>query len=137
MTAPALWIVAGLLCAAAEMLAPGVFLLPLGAAAVVAGALTAAFGLGWEAQWAAFAVCVAALVGAAIALRRSRPAAADLVNGPHANLIGATCRALAFDGTEGRVALGDGEWLARSTRTPAAGETLRVIGLEGTTLLVQ
>ncbi len=137
MTAAAVWIAAGLVCAAAEMLAPGVFLLPLGGAAVLAGIVTWGLGLDWEAQWALFAMAVAGLVGAAVSLRRNRPTVADLVNAPQANLIGAACRAVSFVGDEGRVTLGDGEWLARSPgRTPAPGEMLRVMALDGTTLVV-
>lgn len=137
-TAGEVWIILGLLGCAAEMLAPGVFLLPIGLAAVGAGAATEAAGLGWGGQVAVFLGLVAVLVGAAVLRMRRRPAPVDSVNAPAAGLIGQTCRALGFEGGEGRVSLGDGTWAARvaDRSTPQAGAMLRVVGLDGTTLLV-
>ncbi len=137
MTAAALWAVAGLALCAAEMLAPGVFLLPIGLAACGAGAATALLALGWHAQLGAFVVLALALVGLA-ALRLRRRPSRDLVNAPAAGLIGTTCRALAFEAGEGRVSLRDGAWPARvaDASAPADGEVMRVVGLDGTTLLV-
>jgi membrane protein implicated in regulation of membrane protease activity len=62
----------------------------------------------------------------------------DAVNAPASGLIGQMCRALDFRDGEGRVALGDGTWTARVTDSsqPAAGQALKVVGLDGTTLLV-
>ena len=53
-------------------------------------------------------------------------------------LIGQSCRALAFQDGEGRVSFGDGTWSARMAdrTTPATGQPLRIVGLDGTTLLV-
>ena len=137
MSPVAIWVVAGLVLCAAEMLAPGVFLLWIGLAACGTGALAAAFEMGWHAQLASFMALTAVLIGlAAWRLRRVPPH--DGVNAPTAGLIGATCHALAFEAGEGRVSLRDGTWSARvaDASTPAAGEVLRVVGLDGTTLLV-
>lgn len=133
----ALWAVAGLLLCAAEMVVPGVFLLWIGLAACGAGALTALFALGWHGQLAAFVALALALVGFA-AMRLQRRPQRDVVNAPSAGLIGATCRALAFEAGEGRVSLRDGTWQARvaDASAPAEGEVMRVVGLDGTTLLV-
>ena len=137
MTAYALWIVAGLVLGAAEMVAPGVFLLWIGLAACGTGALTFAFGLDGHGQLAAFAVLAVVLVGLAAWRLRGRRPPLD-VNAPTAGLIGASCRALAFHAGAGRVSLRDGTWPARvaDASTPIAGEVLRVVGLDGTTLLV-
>ncbi len=137
MSAAAAWGVAGLLLCALELLHPGVFLLPIGAAACGAGAVTEFWALGWEGQVGAFVVLAVVLVGLAALLRGRRPAR-DKVNAPGAGLIGESCRALAFDAGEGRVSLRDGTWQARvaDASAPLAGEKLRVVGLEGTTLLV-
>lgn len=136
MTPAAWWMVAGLALCGAEMLVPGVFLLPVGVAALLAGAVTWALDLAGFGQWAVFIALMAALVGAA-AWRTRRPAP-DRLNAPTAGLIGATCRAVQFEGGEGRVALGDGTWSARlaGADAPEPGCMLRVVGLEGTTLLV-
>lgn len=137
MTGAALWAVAGLILCAAEMVAPGVFLLWVGLAACGTGAAAALFGLGWHAQFGAFVALAVALVGLA-ALRLQRRPPQDAVNAPNAGLIGATCHALAFQAGEGRVSLRDGTWQARvaDASAPQAGEAMRVVGLDGTTLLV-
>ncbi len=137
MTAPALWFVAGLALCAAEMLAPGVFLLWIGLAACGAGVAAEAFSLGWHGQVACFVGLALGLILIA-ALRTRRRPRGDTVNAPDAGLIGATCHALAFEAGEGRVRLRDGTWQARVADgdTPQAGEAMRIIGLDGTTLLV-
>ncbi len=134
-----LWIIGGLLCCALEMAAPGVFLLPTGLAAVGTGAITTLADLDWRGQVLAFLALTAVLVAAAALRMRRRPAAVDQVNAPTTGLIGQTCRALAFEAGEGRVSLGDGTWPARvvDRSAPEAGVLLRVVGLDGTTLLVR
>ena len=136
MTAAAWWIVSGLLACGAEMLVPGVFLAPVGAAAVVAG-LAVVLGAGGSAAWGVFVATMVILVLVAYRLRRGRPVT-DVTNGPQAGLVGATCIADAFAGDEGRVRLGDGAWPARmADRTePASVARLRVVAVEGTTLVV-
>ena len=137
MSYSALWVIAGLALCAAEMVVPGAFLLWIGLAACGVGALTEAFGLDWPAQVAGFIAIALALIGAAAVRTRTRPRD-DTVNAPNAGLIGATCYALAFDAGEGRVSLRDGTWQARVAdgTTPALGEAMRVVALDGTTLLV-
>jgi len=134
----AVWFVAGLVLCAAEMVAPGFFLLWIGLAACGTGALTAALGWGWHAQLAAFVVLMVALIALAAWRIRRRPPR-DVVNAPTAGLIGATCHALAFEAGEGRVSLRDGTWPARvaDASSPASGDVMRVVGLDGTTLLVE
>lgn len=143
MSSGALWIAAGLALAGLDMLAPGVFLLWIGLAALgtgLAAELARAAGpfpLAWHSQLALFTVLTAALIGL-VALRLRYAPRRDTLNAPAAGLIGQTCSALAFQHGEGRVSLGDGTWSARTTDgdTPAPGQALRVIGLEGTTLVV-
>jgi membrane protein implicated in regulation of membrane protease activity len=141
-TEPAIWAVVGLALGALEMLAPGFFLLWIGLGAIATGAATVLFGLGWHAQIGVFIVLTAVLVGA-VGVRMRRRAQPDLVNAPSAGLIGQTCRAIDFQDGQGRVALGDGTWSARlqggmryGDAQPANGTPLKVVGLEGTTLLV-
>ena len=138
MNAAAGWAVSGLALAAMEMLAPGVFLLWVGLAALGTAAATALAGLGWPAQLASFVLLATAFVGLVAVRLRGRPSR-DSVNAPAAGLIGQTCRALEFRDGEARVMLGDGAWNARldDRSTPSAGAALRVVGLDGTTLLVE
>ena len=120
------------------MLAPGFFLIWIGLAAGGTGVVTAVFGLDWHGQLGAFTALAMALVGLA-AWRLQRRPVPDLVNDPTAGLIGASCYALGFQAGEGRVSLRDGTWQARvaDASSPVAGEVLRVVGLDGTTLLVE
>ena len=138
MTAGTAWIVAGLLGCAAEMAAPGVFLLPVGLAACGTGLAAEWLGLGGGWQVGLFLLLTAVLV-AGVWRVQGRGAPVDAVNAPGAGLIGRTCRAVGFEGGEGRVALGDGAWAARTAdgSTPAAGAVLEVVGLEGTVLVVR
>ncbi len=138
MSAGSIWLTAGILLCGAELLCPGVFLLWIGLAAMAAGGFTIAFALELPPQIAVFA----ALLGAALWLplrwqaRRGPPSGG--INAPDAGLVGRSCRALAFVGREGRVSFRDGTWPARITdsSSPASGSALRIVGLDGTTLLV-
>ena len=49
------WVVLGLVLMGLELLAPGVFLIWLGLAAVLTGLLDAALGLSWQTAWLVFA----------------------------------------------------------------------------------
>ena len=135
MSGAAIWLVAGLLLGAPELILPGYFLLWIGLAAIGAGLLTAAFGFGWNWQLASFTALAVVLVGVVAMRRRPLP---DTVNAPSAGLIGTTCYAIGFEAGEGRVRVRDGTWQARITdgMAPQANDPMRIVGLDGTTLLV-
>lgn len=129
------WLLAGIVTCGAEMLIPaGGYLLWIGAAAFGAGVLTQAFGLAVVGQVASFVTLVAALLG----LSRLRRPTDPVMNAPDTAILGRTCRAIAFEGLEGRVRLADGSWSARlATGTqPLPDALMRVVGRDGTTLLV-
>lgn len=130
-----IWLIAGLLLGAQELILPGYFLLWIGLSALATGLLTAGFALAPSWQLAAFATLALILIAIAAKRRRATP---DLVNAPNAGLIGTTCYALDFKAGEGRVRYRDGTWRARITdgAIPSANEPLKVTGLDGTTLLV-
>jgi membrane protein implicated in regulation of membrane protease activity len=129
-----LWLLAGVIVCGAEMLLPsGGYLLWIGLAACGAGLLTEIAGLGFTGQVIAFLALLAIVLGALQTRRRGRP----LVNVPDDEMLGRTCRAIAFQGLEGRVRVGDGSWQARATGAqPDPDALMRVVGREGTTLLV-
>jgi membrane protein implicated in regulation of membrane protease activity len=129
------WLLAGVAGCGAEMLLPGVFLLWVGLAAIGVGMVTEIFGIGFGAQVASFAGLVVVLLAIPL-LRRHR--APGLVNLPDDGLVGRECRAIAFQGATGRVRMGDGSWAARdvSGTAPVAEALMRVVGRDGTTLLV-
>ena len=81
----------------------------------------------------AFMAGVAVLAGRFWSRRQE---AAD-PNAAGSDILGQHCRALMFSGGEGRVRFRDSEWAARSASGGfAPGETLRIVGVEGNTLLV-
>ena len=134
-----LWLIAAVMLAVAEIAAPGFFLMWLGLAAAVAGIATALLGLSLVPQVLLFAV---AAVGAVYAARRwlhrnPVPSPDPLLNDRTAQLIGSLVTVVEpIANGRGRVRVGDGAWNAAGPDA-APGETVRVIGGKGTTLVVE
>jgi membrane protein implicated in regulation of membrane protease activity len=134
-----LWLIAGVVLGIAEVIAPGFFLIWLGAAALLTGVVTLAFGLPLEAQFALFAVAAIAAVYAARRWLHDNPTESSdpLLNDRTARLIGQTVLVVgAIQGGQGRVKIGDGVWNCRGPDAPE-GARVRVAGANGTTLLVE
>jgi membrane protein implicated in regulation of membrane protease activity len=134
-----IWAIAGVLLLIAEIIAPGFFLVFVGAAAIATGLFTLLFDLGTAPQLILFAVysALAVLIG-----KRwyGEPDAIDenlRLNDPSRRLVGKTVTVVeAVDDHGGRVRVGDGEWNARGGPA-AAGERAKVIGIEGNCLIVE
>ncbi len=136
---PALpWLLAGLALMLLDSVLPGAFLLWVGLAAILTGLVMDVVGMGFPLQVVTFAVVAVLSITFALRLRRRlRPSG---VNAPGSGLIGRTVLALSHDGREGRVRLGDSDWAARLTEGahwPEDTVPLRVVGVDGTVLLVQ
>ena len=133
------WAIAGVLLLIAEIIAPGFFLVFVGAAAIATGLFTLLFGLGTAPQLALFAIY--AVLAVMIGKRwYGEPDGGDqhhTINEPAKRLVGKTVTAVTeVDDHGGRVRVGDGEWNARGG--PAApGERLTVTGIEGNCLIVE
>ena len=134
-----LWLIGGVLLLIAEIIAPGFFLIFIGAAAMLTGAVALLFGLGAPAQLALFAIyaVVAVMIGRRFYARPDVAHPGGALNDRTAQLIGRTVTVVsAVDHHGGRVKVGDGEWNARGD--PAdPGERVRIIGAEGNCLLVE
>lgn len=134
------WIVLGLVLVGGEMLAPGVFLLWLGLAALVTGAVVGLTGVAWQGAWLIFAglavACV--LVGRAVTRHRSdEPDTASGLNDRGRQLIGRVFRLEAtMTGGEGRIRVGDSSWRITGPEL-LAGTEIRVVRVEGATLVVE
>ncbi len=132
------WLVLAALLGAAEIVAPGLFLIWL-AGAALATALLVALGLsGW---WplVAFAVLsvVAVLVGKRVIARHPPVGDRPGLNRAADRMVGALVIVEAdFVGGRGRVRVGDGGWPARGPSL-AAGAQARVVAVEGGTLVVE
>ena len=137
---PWAWIILGVALMGLELLAPGVFFLWLGLAALLTGLIDWGFGLSWQASALSFAVLsvVAVLAGRAITRRPDEEdeAASNLNRRAHA-LVGQTftLEAPIVDGS-GRIRVGDSSWRVTGPSAPA-GASVRVVRVEGATLVVE
>jgi membrane protein implicated in regulation of membrane protease activity len=133
------WFTLGLLLIGAELLAPGVFFIWLGLAAIATGLLDAVFGLPWQASGLIFAASASAIVilGRMIA-RSAKPSdpQSAFLNQRGQSLIGSvfTLEAPIKDG-EGRIKVGDSSWRVTGADR-FAGAKVRVVRIEGSTLVV-
>jgi membrane protein implicated in regulation of membrane protease activity len=133
------WLAIGLLLAAAEMAAPGVFLIWLAGAALITGVVTWLVPIGLPAQIVLFAVlAIVAVFGGKRYLRSNPIEGADpKMNDRGARLVGEVVVVThAIDSGSGRVKQGDGEWLARGPDAEP-GTKMRVSGHDGVVLLVE
>jgi membrane protein implicated in regulation of membrane protease activity len=134
-----LWLIGGVVLLILEVIAPGFFLVFLGAAAVAAGLFTVLFGLGTASQLALFALYafIAVMTGRRFYANRTAGSTDPLLNDPARRLVGKVVTVVAaVDEHSGRVRVGDGEWSARGG--PAAvGERVRITGVEGNCLRVE
>lgn len=134
------WIVLGLVLVGGEMLAPGVFLLWLGLAALLTGAVVGLTGLAWQGAWLVFAglavACV--LIGRIVTRHRSdEPDTAMGLNDRGRQLIGKVFKLEAtMAGGEGRIRVGDSSWRVTGPEL-LAGTEIRVVRVDGATLVVE
>ena len=134
------WIILGVVFIGIELLAPGVFLLWLGLAAVATGVLDWAFGLSWQAALIAFAVLSVASVLLGRALTR-HPEEEDedrsaLNRRGHALVGRVFTLETPIAGGAGRIRVDDSSWRVTGPAAPA-GTSVRVVRVEGATLVVE
>ncbi|MGV2981089.1 NfeD family protein [Camelimonas sp. ID_303_24] len=136
-----LLMIGGVALMALEIVAPGVYLLWFGLAALLAGAVDAAFGLGWQAALAAFCLFSIATVAIGRWLTRSafdrdddRPV---VLNRRASALIGRTAplHDAIVDG-RGTVRIDDTVWRVRGPDAPA-GARVRLVAVEGVGFVVE
>lgn len=134
------WAILGLVLIGGEMLAPGVFLIWLGLAALVTGAVVGLLGIGWQAAMLVFAVLAGACVFAGRLMTRRKaeePDAATGLNDRGRQLIGKVFRLeTTMAGGEGRVRVGDSSWRIVGPEL-LAGAEIKVVRVEGSTLVVE
>ncbi len=128
-----IWLLAGVALLVGEIVIPGVFLVWLGVAALGTGAATLAAGLTLGLEVPLFALLAALAVLAGWRMQRPRH---PVLNTPQSGLVGRSAVALAFEGREGRVRVGDSDWPARLAAGANSSDSLQVVAVEGTTLVV-
>ena len=134
-----MWLIGGVLLLIAEVIAPGFFLIFIGAAAIITGLFTVLFDLGTAPQLALFALyaIIAVFIGRRFYANRTSDSTDPLLNDRAARLVGKVVTVVdAVDEHNGRVRVGDSEWSARGG--PAAvGERVRITGIDGNCLKVE
>ncbi|WP_294075136.1 NfeD family protein [Sphingomonas sp.] len=132
------WLIGGILLLIAEVIAPGFFLIFVGAAAVATGLFTILFGLGTAPQLVLFVIYALLAIAAGRRFYAGRRDSSDpLLNNRAGRLIGKSVTAVTdVDEHSGRVRVGDSEWSARGG--PAeAGDRVRITGVDGNCLTVE
>jgi membrane protein implicated in regulation of membrane protease activity len=136
---PWTWIIAGAILLALELAAPGAFLMWLGLAAVLVGALSLAVALSWQWQCVAFAVLAMASVPLwrRLARKVEPQTEAPLLNKRTQALVGRvfTLEQPIIDGV-GTVRIDDTVWRVRGPDGPA-GSRVRITAADGASLAVE
>ncbi|MEL7543463.1 MAG: NfeD family protein [Pseudomonadota bacterium] len=133
------WVLIGLTLMALEALAPGVFLLWFGGAAIVTGLIAIGLDLGLTAQFLVFAALAAA--SCAFGARYGNQASGTSDN-PNLNIRGQAYVGRVFTLSEpiengrGRVRIGDTTWRVEGPDL-ANEQDVRVIGVKGASLIVE
>lgn len=133
------WLILALILGIAEIIIPGVFLIWLGAAALITGIATLALGLPDAAQFAVFAVTAIVAVYVGRRYFRAHPIESSdpMLNDRAGRLVGETVLVVEpIAGGQGRVKVRDGVWNARGPDMPS-GARVRVVGVEGSFLVVE
>lgn len=134
-----LWMIGGVLLLIAEIIAPGFFLVFIGAAAIAAGLFTVLFSLGVAGQLTLFVIyaIIAVMVGRKFYANAAVDAGDPLLNDRAARLVGKSVTVIEeVNEHSGRVRVGDSEWSARGG-PGSVGERVRITGVEGNCLLVE
>ncbi|MGG4774909.1 NfeD family protein [Paenalcaligenes sp. Me52] len=135
------WFIIGCLLMALEALIPGVFILWIGVAAMVVGLFVSAWpeaplGL----QFLVLAIAIGLSVWVGLRLHRKRklsPEQSSLNSGLHSYVGRQAVAITAFTQGQGRVRLDDSFYTALCSATIAEGDPVRVVGIEGSMLLVE
>ena len=133
------WVAVGLALGALELAVPGIYFIWLALAALVTAGLAAVLDVGVIAQVMNFVFLSLIIAYSAKRFLRDRPIESEnpTLNHRGAQMVGQTVVvAKAISGGEGRVTIGDSEWIARGPDTKA-GKQVRVIAAQGATVTVE
>ena len=131
------WAALAAVLAAAEIVAPGIFLIWLGGAAAATAAIGALIGGDWSVQTVLFAVLAlgSVLLGRNV-MAKSLPDETQL-NRRADRMVGTIVTVVdGIEGGRGRVRIGDSPWVAAGPDL-AAGSQVRIVAVEGNIVQVE
>ncbi len=136
---PWAWIIAGLILLGLELLAPGIFLVWFGVAALLTGGFAFATDFGWQVDLIVFVVLAVAavVIGRRYFSPAREPGEQPLLNQRAQRQVG-SIHVLAdpiVDG-QGRIRIDDTNWRIAGPDLPS-GARIRVSGVDGAVLLVE
>ncbi|MDP2357874.1 MAG: NfeD family protein [Beijerinckiaceae bacterium] len=132
------WLIGGILLCAAEALAPGMFLLWLGVAAIATGLLMSAINLSfaWSMIWFGLLAIVAVVIGRKFYGASERESDQPFLNRRADAMVGRTyVLAHPIKAGEGRLIVNDTQWGLRGPDLPAGTKVL-VTGVQDSTFLL-
>ncbi|MXO91094.1 NfeD family protein [Pontixanthobacter aquaemixtae] len=133
------WLAIGIALAALELVLPGIYLIWLALAALITGALTAVLDLGTAVQVLNFFFLSLIIAFSAKRFLRDRPIESEnpTLNHRGIQMIGQTVKvAQAIKDGEGRVTVGDSEWIAHGPDAKV-GERVRIVDAKGAMVTVE
>lgn len=133
------WLTAGIFLLAAEMIAPGFFLIWVGGAAILTGLITGLLPISLPYQFGIFALLSVGLVSAARRwwLRSDPQSDAPLLNKRIEQMLGQSVEVVEpIHPSGGRVKIGDSVWPAKGPPLPV-GSVAKVQGWESGLLIVE
>lgn len=133
------WLILGGLLLVVEILAPGVFMLWFGLAAMITGALTLAIDLSFQGQLIVFAVTslISVLAGRKLFTGKDDESDQPNLNRRGDQLIGKVFTvSQPIEQGSGKIKIGDTHWAASGPDLPV-GARVRVVSVEGNRLIVE
>lgn len=134
------WILLGLILIGLELLAPGMFMIWFGLAALLTGAITGVMDLSWQSAALIFAILALISVVSGRYMTRQRdnePDSAEFLNAGTRALVGKTfILDRPLTGGIGQLKIGDSVWRIAGADADS-GDRIRVTGVDGVTLQVE
>lgn len=137
---PWTWWIVGFSLLILEIIAPGVFFLWVGLAALIIGTAALLVPMAWQVQIIGFAVfaLIFAVLGRRINARFSKSSDNRTLNQRSKQFVGQNyILEDSLRNGQGRVKIGDTFWLVRGPGELTAGATVKVVKVDGTVLIVE
>jgi len=135
------WMIIAIVLIGLEFLAPGIYFMWVGFAALVVSGITFIFpDLGWQAQILAFSglAVLSVLLGKKYLMEKEVQSDDETLNRRGSQYVGKNCEVVvAFKNGKGKVKVEDTLWSATGPKDYAVGKNVKIVGMDGTRLKVE